>query len=135
MYINSETLSNQSNPAPGLILLTKEQETLYIQYNGHVTITKETDEAGAISYKVEPNKDAWESWKAAQPDPSEALAAEVRSKRDGLLRDCDWTQMPDCPLSEEKKTAWQTYRQALRDVPQQEEFPEAVTWPTMPEES
>ena len=77
MYINSETLSNQSNPAPGLILLTKEQETLYIQYNGHVTITKETDEAGAISYKVEPNKDAWESWKAAQPDPSEALAAEV----------------------------------------------------------
>ena len=99
MYINPKTLSNQSNPAPGLILLTEEQEAIYIQHNGHVIVTEETDEAGAISYKVEPNKDAWEAWKASQPDPAEAKAAEVRSQRDGLLRDCDWTQMPDSPYS------------------------------------
>ena len=135
MYINPKTLSNQSTPAPGLILLTKEQETLYIQYNGHVTITKETDEAGAVSYKVEPNLEAWEAWKATQPDPAEAKAAEVRSQRDDLLRDSDWTQMPDSPLSESEKEAWKGYRQELRDVPQQEGFPEAVTWPTLPEES
>lgn len=136
MYINPKTLSNQSNPAPGLILLTNEQEATYIQYNGFVTITshEEEYEEGFFRtvYEVTPNTEAWEAWKAAQPDPAEALAAEVRSTRDSLLRDCDWTQMPDSPLSEEEKSAWQTYRQALRDVPQQEEFPQNVTWPDAP---
>lgn len=131
MYINPKTLSNQSNPAPGLILLTNEQEATYIQYNGFVILSKGEDGETVVT----PNTEAWETWKAAQPDPSETLAAEVRSTRDSLLRDCDWTQMPDSPLSEEEKTLWQTYRQALRDVPQQEGFPEAVTWPTLPEES
>ena len=27
---------------------------------------------------------------------------------------------------------WRTYRQALRDVPTQEGFPNTVTWPTKP---
>lgn len=128
MYINPKTLSNQSNPAPGLILLTDEQEATYIQYNGFVILSEEEDGETIVT----PNTEAWEAWKSAQPDPSETLAAEVRSTRDSLLRDCDWTQMPDSPLSEEKKNAWQTYRQALRDVPQQENFPENVTWPDAP---
>lgn len=136
MYINPKTLSNQSNPAPGLILLTDEQESTYTKYNGFVTLTsyEEEYEEGFFRtvYELTPNTEAWESWKASQPDPSETLAAEVRSTRDGLLRDSDWTQMLDSPLSEESKTAWQTYRQALRDVPQQEGFPENVTWPDAP---
>lgn len=80
MYINPETLSNQSNPAPGLILLTDEQEAMYTQYNGHVTITKETDEAGAVSYKVEPNTESWEAWKATQPDPLDAIKAKKEAE-------------------------------------------------------
>lgn len=32
-----------------------------------------------------------------------------------LLKDSDWTQLPDVPLSAEKKAEWATYRQALRD--------------------
>lgn len=136
MYINPKTLSNQSNPAPGLILLTDEQESTYTKYNGFVTLAsyEEEYEEGFFRtvYELTPNTEAWESWKASQPDPSETLAAEVRSTRDGLLRDSDWTQMLDSPLSEESKTAWQTYRQALRDVPQQEGFPENVTWPDAP---
>ena len=36
--------------------------------------------------------------------------------RDGLLLESDWTQFAeDNPLSDEKKTEWATYRQALRD--------------------
>ena len=31
------------------------------------------------------------------------------------------------------KADWKAYRQALRDVPQQEHFPGAITWPRMPE--
>lgn len=42
---------------------------------------------------------------------------EVRDKRNRKLKDCDWTQMPDCQLSAEKKAEWATYRQALRDIP------------------
>jgi len=55
---------------------------------------------------------------------------EIRSKRDSLLKESDWTQIPDAPVDQ---TAWATYRQELRDIPQQEGFPENVTWPTKPE--
>jgi hypothetical protein len=41
----------------------------------------------------------------------------VRSKRDELLAASDWTQFADSPLTDEKKKEWQTYRQALRDMP------------------
>jgi len=43
---------------------------------------------------------------------------EFRAKRDRLLQASDWTQMPDCQLSNTKKAEWATYRQALRDLPQ-----------------
>jgi hypothetical protein len=43
----------------------------------------------------------------------------------------DWTQLPDAPLSATQKTAWATYRQALRDLPDQEAWP-LVTWPQKP---
>ena len=42
----------------------------------------------------------------------------LRSTRDFLLKDCDWTILPDSPFSEEKKQEWVVYRQALRDLPQ-----------------
>ena len=41
----------------------------------------------------------------------------MRMERDILLAQSDWTQMPDSPLSTQKKTEWATYRQALRDFP------------------
>jgi hypothetical protein len=31
------------------------------------------------------------------------------------LQSSDWTQLPDAPLTEEQKTAWANYRQAVRD--------------------
>lgn len=57
-------------------------------------------------------------------------AKEARLKRDGLLRASDWSQMPDAPVD---KSVWATYRQALRDVPQQAGFPENITWPEAPQ--
>ena len=64
------------------------------------------------------------------------VAALLRSKRNSLLSKSDWTQFPDSPLSDIKKTKWATYRQALRDIP--ENYPEAISiddiiWPTKPE--
>ena len=117
----------QSRPFPGAIELTNKQAATLVDYNGFVVIEQTED-----GVTVTPNTEAWEAWKAEQPDPSVALAAEVRAQRDAMLTACDWTQMPDSPLDEETKAAWAAYRQALRDVPQQSGFPENVTWPEEP---
>lgn len=60
-------------------------------------------------------------------EPATANAAvQARAKRDALLRDSDWTQLPDAPVD---RAAWAAYRQALREVPLQPGFPASVTWP------
>lgn len=59
-------------------------------------------------------------------------AAEVRAERDRLLDSCDWTQLPDAPLTDAEKNLWAAYRQALRDVPQQEGFPLSAVFPEEP---
>lgn len=58
---------------------------------------------------------------------------QVRAQRNSLLTLCDWTQLPDAPLTAEQKQTWVEYRQALRDVPEQAGFPENVVWPSTPE--
>lgn len=60
----------------------------------------------------------------------------VRTIRNGLLEESDWTQSPDSPLTTEKKTEWATYRQALRDVPATNSSVtdiDSVVWPTKPQ--
>jgi hypothetical protein len=63
------------------------------------------------------------------PDPA-IMAAFARDARDELLRRSDWTQLPDVPQA--IKDLWVPYRQALRDVPSQEGFPNSIVWPTEP---
>jgi len=41
----------------------------------------------------------------------------LRTIRNGLLEESDWTQVNDSPLTTEKKAEWAVYRQALRDLP------------------
>jgi len=59
-----------------------------------------------------------------------------RQRRNLLLGDTDWTQGADSPLSDAKKTEYQTYRQTLRDLPNSVSDPltskDSVTWPTKP---
>ena len=62
--------------------------------------------------------------------------AYAREDRQNLLEKSDWTQAADTPLTSTQKTAWATYRQALRDLPTADEkWPnsEEITWPTQPE--
>lgn len=67
-------------------------------------------------------------WVASPPN-LEHLAAEARSKRNALLKASDWTQVFDVPVNQ---TAWAAYRQALRDITIQSDFPHSVTWPEQP---
>ena len=56
----------------------------------------------------------------------------LRHLRNILLRESDWTQFADSPLTDSKKTEWKTYRQSLRDLPATESDPENATFPTKP---
>ena len=64
-----------------------------------------------------------------RPAQAGAAAAEARRRRDVLLAASDWTQVADAPVN---RAAWAAYRAALRDVPRQKGFPDAVAWPTRP---
>jgi hypothetical protein len=60
----------------------------------------------------------------------------LRNKRNALLKESDWTQLNDCPLSDTKKAEWQTYRQALRDLPadyQDTNNIDEVAFPSLPQ--
>jgi hypothetical protein len=54
----------------------------------------------------------------------------VRIERNRRLSSTDWTQLSDVP--ESIKTSWSSYRQLLRDIPQQNGFPWNVVWPDKP---
>ena len=66
-----------------------------------------------------------EEWAAGASD---RLAAEERAKRTALLMETDHYALADVTMSD----AMKTYRQALRDVPQQADFPGTINWPTKP---
>lgn len=56
-------------------------------------------------------------------------AEEIRTERNQLLAASDWTQVADAPVDQ---ATWATYRQALRDLTEQDGFPETVNWPIKP---
>ena len=56
----------------------------------------------------------------------------VRQTRNALLSVSDWTQLGDVGLTESQRSAWSAYRQALRDLPAQPDWPE-VTFPQEPQ--
>ena len=61
--------------------------------------------------------------------PTEWLLERMRIQRDRLLSDSDWAMATDAPTD---KTAWATYRQALRDFPTTWEPSETADFPEMP---
>ena len=56
----------------------------------------------------------------------------VIQRRNNLLNDSDYLMMTDYPISDEKKQEIKVYRQALRDIPQQDGFPDNIVWPDKP---
>ncbi|MCI8470415.1 MAG: hypothetical protein HFJ35_02825 [Clostridia bacterium] len=85
-----------------------------------------------LKQDIENNYDTWLQF--AKNTEHEKLATEIREKRDKLLTETDWTQVTDTVLSVEKQEEYKNYRQALRDITEQEEFPYKVIFPEKPEE-
>lgn len=125
--------------------------------SGHVEWTgknntdlKETD----YETQVTPFVALWEAEKARLMAEAEAAGAErlekynseearagrIREERDRRIAGTDYLVAVDYPLTAEKLERVKTYRQALRDIPQQEGFPwsgevddPAIPWPVLDE--
>ena len=54
--------------------------------------------------------------------------ADLRKERDRLLLDTDWWASSDLSITEAQKS----YRQQLRDLPENTADPADITWPTEP---
>lgn len=68
------------------------------------------------------------------PVPSaEELASDARARRDALLAASDWVTLRAIETGEDVPGEWATYRQSLRDVPEQSKFPQTINWPAAPE--
>ena len=59
-------------------------------------------------------------------------AKSVRTSRDALLTECDWVAIRAFETGSSVSAEWATYRQALRDVPDQAGFPWTITYPDKP---
>ena len=58
----------------------------------------------------------------------------VRADRNARLGATDWTQLGDATLGPHTAAEWRTYRQALKDVPQNYGRVSEVVWPETPPE-
>lgn len=83
----------------------------------------DTEDADGNVVTAAQNEAAYKATKDAEQ------AKSVRTSRNDKLKECDWTQIAD---STADKTAWATYRQALRDITAQAGFPWTITWPDAP---
>lgn len=90
-------------------LLTEETD-LY----GKVVLSGEVVDEDAATLEAREIAEAW---------------IKLRKKRLRLLNKTDWTQVPDSPVD---AADWTTYRQELRDLPDNTTDPREVVWPTPP---
>ena len=70
----------------------------------------------------------------ANAAPARALA-ELRNKRNNLLKGSDWNIISELEKGNAISTDWKNYRQALRDLPDGKDTVdkcENATWPTKP---
>ena len=68
-----------------------------------------------------------------EPELYEITLDDIRMQRNIFLRESDFTQLSDSPLSPEQKQIWATYRQQLRDFPQNVDL-DNINWPVKPQD-
>ena len=125
----------QSNKAPGLLEFPDEfLKEFYKDGKRAAGFVRITDDGERVTSCVW-DEEAYQIWVSEnpEPDPVEQKSAEARTKRDQLLAESDWTQVLDAPIDTGTRDAYRVYRQALRDIPEQDTFPEYIQWPDKPE--
>lgn len=128
---NEELQSALTNPTGNKQIWLSEVETLkselsaLIEADNQIVIDNHESDT---SYRA-----AWNAELAALKLNEDNQWVAVRNTRNWLLSLCDWTQLPDAPITDTKKTAWADYRQELRDIPETSQTIESIVWPAQPE--
>ena len=102
--------------------------------------SKWCNENGCYIEEIEPDKNGERQFqikeiivhKKTEEQKLNELATTIRSKRNLLLAETDYLLMPDYPTSEEYLARIKKYRQELRDLTEQENFPQDVVFPDFP---
>ncbi len=105
-----------------IIDLPSDPSNQYIQNNQVFDKSNKPNDFSVFDYVLKqwvPNSDLAENF--------------VKTNRNKLLYQSDWTQLPNSPLTTEKQQEWAVYRQQLRDITSQSGYPFNVVWPTQPE--
>ena len=120
----------------------------YVEYNGEdvsiqVSQPKVGDVTPSMSVPIAESNTDYALIKQLLDDGEITISASdkgeewsrIRTVRDDLLVKSDWTQGADTPLASGKKTEWATYRDKLRDLPEDQKSKTKfsdITWPTKP---
>ena len=115
---------------------------LYVSFDGSQSVTKTvTGSSRVLSIPYDPDNIDYQEyleWLAEgnTPEPARGPVTwqDIRTKRDNLIRESDWTMIPGCTVDQAQ---WAAYRQTLRDIPSTyaETGPESVVWPRKPSTS
>lgn len=76
------------------------------------------------------DEEAKEIEKKNNTPTEDEIIAQAIAKRNTLLVNSDWTQLPDVTVVGD----WKTYRQLLRDITSQTGFPNDIDWPISPKD-
>ena len=80
--------------------------------------------------RVNPTEEELNSEFPVAPMERSEAEGHMRDHRDKLLQGSDWVSALATEKGTTYPTEWAIYRQALRDVPSQAEFPYTIVWPT-----
>lgn len=109
--------------------ITENEETKYT-YDTYEIRTQNRED---LKEKLEDEEYYNSLLELAKKEYEQKLANEVRKIRDELLKETDKFLLDDFPISEEQKEKYKSYRNALRNVPEQSGFPHTVLWPSLEE--
>lgn len=88
---------------------------------------------------IEMTLEEQEEFITAAGNKTDTTAKNIITYRNRLLDESDWIVTKAIEthavngLGVQVPAAWVEYRQALRDIPQQKDFPDNIVWPTIPE--
>jgi hypothetical protein len=99
--------------------------------SGSCHIESELPTGIVYQIKVDPNATHYINGEFVVKENIEQIRIDALQKRYSLLLTSDWTQLPDAPADKE---AWANYRQHLRDITEQPDFPIKIDWGTPPSE-
>lgn len=119
--VNTNEIESQISQGESFIEGEFDDVTYYIENDTAIEIPPQPSQYSTFDFSTK-------QW-VLTPD---LAIADVLTARNKLLFSTDWTQIPNNPLTSEMQAEWATYRQELRDIPQQSGYPYNVVWPVAP---